>query len=455
MAKKINNVINRINFWILIVLAILVPITFFINWVCIFKLNSTFSFKIHQYLSYILPIEIGIYIYKLITREHRIDIFDILTLLLIAFGIISIINAIVPKVAIWGSSFRFEGFVQIATYYLLFLNSRYCFKKEEIIKLINVFIIIGLAQFVYSVLQVFVRGSYIYVKTEYVSYRASGFIGHPNMLGSFTILMLLISLGMYLLYDKNKKFYLISSIILYMNLILTESTGPFLGFIAALIFMFIFLKVKKLIDLKKILIIIGSCIALLFLVSYCNKISSEKRFGETYQNKFSIIGDIKDTSKAIISLVLPESKKFKLDSVTDRSEVEKMGSYRVWIWKLTLKMVPKYIWTGCGVDNYYYAVLELEESATSMIDKAHNEYLQLLLTQGIFALITYISLLVLVFIRGLKSKDTLVWILMFAFIGFSAQAFFNISVYNVAPFFFITMGFLVGLTNKEKLINEK
>ena len=76
--------------------------------------------------------------------------------------------------------------------------------------------------------------------------------------------------------------------------------------------------------------------------------------------------------------------------------------------------------------------------------------MQLLITQGIFALITYLGLLVLIFIRGLKSKEPLSWVLLFAFIGYVGQAFTNISVYNVAPFFFIAAGLLVGMTDREK-----
>ena len=57
------------------------------------------------------------------------------------------------------------------------------------------------------------------------------------------------------------------------------------------------------------------------------------------------------------------------------------------------------------------------------------------------------------FVRGIKSKDKLVWILLFAFVGYVLQAFTNISVYNVAPFFFVVMGFMEGLIIKEKNTN--
>ena len=54
------------------------------------------------------------------------------------------------------------------------------------------------------------------------------------------------------------------------------------------------------------------------------------------------------------------------------------------------------------------------------------------------------------FIDGIKSNNKLVWILLFAFIGYALQAFLNISVINVAFIFYIIMGMLAGLITTEK-----
>lgn len=458
MRNKINNILDKVNFIIIICLIILVPITFFINYFSLFHFHSQFTFKIHQVLTYILPIEIIIYFYKLFSRKHRIDIFDLLGYLLILFAIVSALLAPDFKLALWGSIYRYEGLIQICAYYVLFLNSRFINTKELIVKVINSLIIIGLLQFIYSFLQVFIRGTYIYVKYEYVYYRASGFIGHPNMLGSYIVLTLLLAIGMYFLYGKHKKFYLISIILLYINLILTQSTGPFYGFIVGLIFTLIFLYKKKKIDILNILTCTISIIIGLLLVSGITELWCTNRFHDQFRDDFTIVGDIKDTF-VTFGQVITSNMKYNNSGV---SSLETYGSNRIWLWKNTIKLVPKYWLHGTGIDNFTQVfrdnLSEKDKNISylggALFDRAHNEYLHLLVTQGVFAFVTYLALLILIFIKGIKSKDTMVWILLFGFVGYAIQAFTNISVYNVAPFFFIVMGMLVG---KENIVkgNEK
>lgn len=447
-SNKVNSILDKINLIIIICLIALVPITFFINYFSLFHFGSRFTFKIHQVLTFILPIEIFIYFYKLFTRRHRIDIFDLLIYLLILLGIISTIYAEDVNLAIWGSIYRYEGLVQICAYYMLFLNSRFINKKTLIVKVINSLLIVGILQFIYSFLQVFVRGKYIYVKYEFVYYRASGFIGHPNMLGSYIVLTLLLALGMYFLYDKNKKFYLISSILLYINLILAESTGPFYGFVCGLIFMFVYLLKKKKICFSTILITTMVMIMGLLSVTMISKLWCTYKFHDKFRDYFTITGDIKDTFVTINELISNDVK----SNESQVSTIESYGSNRIWLWSRSLRLVPKYWLHGTGIDNFTKAfsnnLSEVDKNISylggALFDRAHNEYLHLLITQGIFTLITYLALLLLVFIKGVKSKDTLTWVLLFSFVGYAIQAFANISVYNVAPFFFVVMGMLVG-----------
>lgn len=456
MKNKLNSFLDKVNYGIIIGLIILLPVTFFINYFSLFHFGSTFQFKIHQVLTCILPIEVFIYGYKLLTKRHRLNKIDILVWLLILFGLISTIYALEPELAIWGSKYRHEGFIHICAYYFLFLNSRFIEKKDWIIKVINVLIIIGLLQFLYSFLQVFVRGRYIYVKYEIVAYRASGFVGHPNMLGSYIVLVLLLSLGMLFLYDKHKKFYLISSLLLYFNLILTQSTGPFYGFIFGFAFMSIYLIKKKKLDFKKLLITCSVLIMMLLSITAISNIWCSNKFYDEFKDEFTIVSDIKLTAMTIYQIIT-SSETINKAGVTS---IESFGSNRIWLWSNSLKLVPKYWLHGTGIDNFAKPFKTVAESGIKYLsganfDRAHNDYLQMLITEGVFALVSYIALLVVIFIEARKSKDKLVWVLLFGFIGYSIQAFANISVYNVAPFYFIVMGMLVGRIDKEKIVESK
>ena len=76
-------------------------------------------------------------------------------------------------------------------------------------------------------------------------------------------------------------------------------------------------------------------------------------------------------------------------------------------------------------------------------DNAHNVYLHTLVSSGILGLIPYLLLCLLVFIKGLRSKDNLTLILLGGFVAYSIQAFANISVIQVAPIYYIIMGLML------------
>lgn len=454
---KLDKLIDKINYYMVYVMILCPPVFFFLTdflpRICRFKL----PFEPNEIFYILLPIQIVIYIYFLVRRKIKISVFDLLILLLIMFGIISTIYAINRNVSIHGSIYRREGLIQFVSYYFFFLNSRCLNKKEIIIKIFNSLIIVGLLQTVYSFLQVFVRGPYIFVKHEIVSYRASGFMLHPNILGSYVILVLFLALGMYFLQDKNKKFYLWSSVTLYINLILAESTGPFYAYCVTLLLMFIFLKIKKKINWKQIGVTIAASIVLLLGVSSANQFVTKHLFFEEFRDRYSILTDIKGNLFVITNLLSPDNrdKIFEKNEQGD-SKFDQLGSHRMWIWRRSLLLVPKYFWTGTGIDNFGYAFKEVDNRNVAYFDKAHNEYLHLLITQGIFTLITYLILLLLIFIKGIKSKNWMTLILLFSFIGYSIQIFVNINFFFMAPLYYVIMGLLVGYeeANKNKGMNE-
>ena len=88
-----------------------------------------------------------------------------------------------------------------------------------------------------------------------------------------------------------------------------------------------------------------------------------------------------------------------------------------------------------------------------VVDKAHNEYIQTLLTQGVFAFFGYLNLYLIVLIQGVRkwlensSRNWLEVSLTLLFFAYLTQAFFNISTIQVAPFFWILSG-LIGRENK-------
>ena len=104
--------------------------------------------------------------------------------------------------------------------------------------------IVGIMQFVLSILQVFVRGPYQIEILDGIKYMALGFNKNPNFLASYMMLLLGITISSYLL-NKNSKKYLFFNNNIFITLILAASTGPFLALIITLIFLILFLKIKR------------------------------------------------------------------------------------------------------------------------------------------------------------------------------------------------------------------
>ena len=387
--------------------------------------------SIHDSLYLIIPIELIIYFYNLITRNSKVNKYDIFIYILVILGIITSIFAVDTFTSIWGSYSRNSGLLALISFYLLFLNSKNL-NKRQINKVIDCLFIVGTFQFVYSLLQVFIRGEAVFTfSLNDVNYMAMGFAGNPNFLGSYCMLLLGISLMFYFLYNKKRYFCL--SIIFYINLILAQSTGPFFALIALFIFIIIFLKIKKIIDWKKVTIVFIILVMAFIFVSNFTEIYCKKVFNDQIISSYTIKGDILST------LNIFKSNK----SSNGIEEFKNYGSGRLTIWKTTLRVVPKYIWLGAGIDNLA-RVYKTDGNNGGVVDKAHNEYLEILVTQGIFTLITYLAFLFNLFIDGVKSKSKLSWGIMMGFVGYVLQAFLNICVIGVAPIFYIVMGLFVS-----------
>lgn len=127
---------------------------------------------------------------------------------------------------------------------------------------------------------------------------------------------------------------------------------------------------------------------------------------------------------------------------------DSVGTGRMRIWKETLKLISEKPILGCGIECYHiqYAIGE----NSYFCSNAHNEYLQIWAEQGIFCIAFYLLFLFSLFIPGLLQfikkdrydSDLVSKAAMFAFFGYIAQAFANIRVLQVAPYFWLCCGLL-------------
>ena len=126
------------------------------------------------------------------------------------------------------------------------------------------------------------------------------------------------------------------------------------------------------------------------------------------------------------------------------------GSGRIHIWCSVLREIPSHLWLGTGPDTMLRASLPPFErfdtargvTVIARLDVAHNEFLNILFHQGIFALLAYLGALLSAAMRCLRSRSAVAAALGTAVLCWCVQAFFGFSMFLTTPFFFLALALL-------------
>ena len=353
---------------------------------------------------------------KITNKEYNLRIYDFLLVGIIIFLIISFIFSINRDVALYGFEGRYEGLFSLI-YYLSLTYLCSFVKKKDKKKIIYVLLFTGVFQAIYALLQI------NEIKLVSLAYNlgdiwANGLTTNPNFFGSYMLLCLGYALGLFA--EEEKKvpniIYGIILVILLIGLLISNTTSCAVGLIIITSYLFIYLLKKK--KVEKILIIL-----IMFILTSV----TVNNFDKT-----TLFSDLMKTKDEAVELAKGNGN-------------DNFGTKRMKVWRETMKIVPENIIHGVGIDNYFYAFGKIPLIiGRNYYDKAHNEYLQILITEGIFALLLYLTLYFISVFRGIKItyKDESIYLLL-PVVGYLIQAFFNISVIEVAPIFFISLGLLI------------
>ena len=370
-----------------------------------------------RYFSYgfivLLGINLIIIFILLLKKKYKKNKIDIFLILIIIFAIISCIFAYDPKKALFGEWLRYEGLLTICYYITtLFLTS--FIKKEDKKIVVYSIIMFGLIQCIYGIFQRLnlFNARMIIIKG---SINTTGFTGNANFFGLLMVLCVCFAMGLY--FDskdilKEVLFGILTYIFL-IGLFLSKTRSSLISLSIVMIILFIYCLKNKL--LKKYiavwLILIFTCLMLHVL-----------HFSPFFEDVATVKNEITEVAKGNMN--------------------DKYGSYRIKLWKETIKVVPKYLIHGVGIDNFANIIDgRAINGPNGYFDKAHNEYLQILVTMGIFSLISYLCLHFLIIKNGITNsfKNKEIYLIL-PVIGYLIQAQFNISVIEVAPIFYIALG---------------
>jgi len=131
---------------------------------------------------------------------------------------------------------------------------------------------------------------------------------------------------------------------------------------------------------------------------------------------------------------------------------DELGTNRIYIWRNALAALPNDPVIGTGPDTFVFAFpQEAHGFYGENYDKAHNEYIQILICQGILGLLCYMTFLGGVFVKGLKRafRNPLAAAALVAFTGYCVQAIFNISLPIASQMLWVLAGMLAS-TQRDK-----
>lgn len=136
------------------------------------------------------------------------------------------------------------------------------------------------------------------------------------------------------------------------------------------------------------------------------------------------------------------------------------GSGRIYIWRRTVHAVPAHLCFGTGPDTLSlmdFANINVVNKNNEILyvktyDAAHNEYLTILFQQGFFALLSYLSALVISLVQWIRQarSSPVAAIAGAAVLCYALQAFFGISQLITAPYFWCIFAVLVAVLHDKK-----
>ncbi len=363
--------------------------------------------------------------------NKRVTNVEIVLLLLYVLVGIATIFSVEPEISRFGMSNRYEGFFALLAYFSLFLFAFRLVNMKHHKKILRGLVGAGVIVAVYGILQHYFLDFLPRNSVRMGSSQIYGLFDNPNFFGSYLVLVISISIMLFLISKGNKSyyFYLGSSVLFFIAIIFTYTRSALVGLFATMLFLTLFVILNK-----KHLWRRWTIVLVLFISIF---ISIDALGDGKFINKIATAFD--DTQKII----------------TNNSDGHE-GSSRWFIWRYTFPLIEDYFWTGSGPDTLYYVFPNDNRELVSsylgneiVVDKAHNEYLQIAVTLGVPALVVYLTFLsVILFtayraLQKIKTDETIYIIhcgIIASIVGYLVQAFFNISVVTVAPFFWVLLG---------------
>lgn len=421
-------------------------IVFFLPLIFVRILEDSFSLPKISFLIIVLLIIIGFLLFEKIFKKKSFFFFknvpwflNLAIFLFILQSLLAVFFSINPEISFWGFSKRWEGFVTWLAYFTLFYLTVYLIKSEQsdqINKAERIFLWIIIASCLssfYAFLQYFKLDPFSW-GTNFGE-RVFSSLANPNFLAGYMVMVLPLALYFYFSRkNKNKSLiFILAALMIFSSILFSQSRGGFLALVGGLIIFFILGGIKFFWQHKqKSLILIISFFILFFFFGG----SLSQRLKQTF---------------------IPKTNLKKIENIEN---IESIGNSentqeRIYIWQKTLKIIKEYPLVGIGPDNLrlifnnYERLDDPSFHSFTIVDRVHNDFLEMAVSRGIPGLVFYLFILIsfiYLFCKNFKNQSQK---LLFASLGASMTAYliqnqFSFSIIALSSLFWILGGCLVG-----------
>ncbi len=355
---------------------------------------------------------------------------------LIAFLLSCILStcfSLIPHLSLYGEYKRHEGLLTLINYAILcclcihFVRETALFKKW-----LMILVCVGGIAAVCGILQPF--------GIDLSRWGSGGvpisFFGNQNYAGGYMAMVIFFGLGLLLENEgRGQKIFIgINSLLIYVCLIITKNRGGFLGLLAGLM-VFIVLNRAEIWKRRKTAAIYG----LIFLLA---------TIGLCLHEKTSPLPKLTSTIRIVQS--------------QGKEKIEAAGTFanRIQIWKTTLHIIRDNPIFGIGIDAFRMAAtkhetpefIHAEGGYNVLIDKAHNEMLDIAATRGLVGLLVYLWVLVSFFVfvgrlwKRMEYPDK--WLVssgIAAIISYLIQNEVGFGVVPTSILFWVLIGGIIGI----------
>jgi len=366
-----------------------------------------------------------------------------LLLPLIAYGAVSLLStwhSVELKLSIQGDIFREEGIYTILSYIALtFIFAHAVESRHQLSALLKGLLISAFLVALYAIIQYsgFNPTQHFIPLFRGVENRPGSTIGNPNFLGKFLVLILPMYIaGYFTAINWRVKYLLLTGcIVLFSALIVTFTRASWFSFICSFLLLAILLRKKLVWNRQKELIFIAGVFIVVAILwetqSLCKKSSARSSSIPTATDK---IARILDPTKGDVA-------------------------GRLYLWNVAIALIKARPVLGYGPDTHAIAMekFNLEYArkfkCSGVIDRAHNNYLDMAIGQGLLGLAAYLSVISTFLIWLVKtmrveqdSTQKIIYCgIMAAVCGYLLNDCFIFSVVSVSPTFWSLMGLTIAM----------